>query len=126
MASVDIQQRIKAGLAKAVNKTGSSSSDKVYLVSKIRTGGDGTPLNPGTVTTSEVLLKDAIFKSYDKSLVGGNIEQGDRELVSGSDVAITTGSTVKAGSDSYKVISVEIKAPAGDALVYMSQLRLGA
>ena len=124
MASIDIQKKIKAGLAKAVNKTGSSSSDKVYLISKTNTGGN-TPLDPPIVTTTEVLLKDAIFKSYDKSLVGGNIEQGDRELVSNSDVAITTGSTIKAGNDSYKVIDVEIKAPAGDVLVYISQVRLG-
>ena len=123
MASVDIQAKIKAGLAKAVNKPGSASSPNVYLVSETVTGGD-TPLDEPTIVATDILLKDAIFKSYDQSLVGGNINQGDRQLVSNNDVPIATGDTIKAGDDIYAVHDVETKSPAGDALVYISQLRL--
>ena len=123
MASVDIQAKIKAGLAKAINKTGSASSPKVYLVSETVTGGD-TPLDEPTIVTNDILLKDAIFKSYDQSLVGGNINQGDRQLVSNNDVPITTGDTIKAGDDIYAVISIDESGPAGDVLRYISQVRL--
>lgn len=123
MASIDIQAKIKAGLAKAVNKTGSASSPKVYLVSETVIGGD-TPLDDPTIVSNDILLKDAIFKSYDQNLVGGNINQGDRQLVSNNDVPISTGDTIKAGDDIYAVHDVETKSPAGDALVYISQVRL--
>ena len=124
MSSANIQKKVKAGLAKAIAKTGSASSDEVFLVTETITGGDGTPLNPGAVTQSETLLKDAVFKAYDKSLVGANIQTGDREMVSNNDVEIKTGDTIKAGNDLYIVIDVDTKAPAGDALAYISQVRL--
>jgi len=122
MTSAYIQGRIKRGLAKAVNKTGSTSIDKVYLMQKTVVGG-GTPLGTPTVTVTPVLLVDAIFKSYEKELMGGNIVAGDRELVSNNDVEIKTGDTIKQGSALFTVVSVDVKAPTSDTLLYISQLR---
>ena len=122
MSSLNIQNRIKAGLAKAINKTGSASIDKVYLMLKVSTGGN-TPLDTPTVTTTPVLLFNAIFKSYDKEMIGGNIVAGDRELVSNNDIEIKTGDIIKQGDDEFIVISVDVKAPTSDVLVYIAQVR---
>ena len=122
MTSAYIQGRIKRGLAKAINKTGSPSIDKVYLMQKTVTGGD-TPLDTPTVTVTPVLLVDAIFKSYEKELIGGNIVAGDRELVSNNDVEIQTGNIIKQGNDEFIVIDVDVKAPTSDVLCYIAQVR---
>ena len=122
MTSAYIRGRIKQGLAKAINKTGSPSIDKVYLMQKTVVGGD-TPLDTPTVTVTSVLLVDAIFKSYDKELIGGNIAAGDRELVSNNDVEIQTGDIIKQGNDEFIVIDVDVKAPTSDVLCYIAQVR---
>ena len=122
MTSAYIQGRIKRGLAKAINKTGSPSIEKVYLMQKTVVGGD-TPLDTPTVTVTPVLLVDAIFKSYDKELIGGNIVAGDRELVSNNDVEIQTGDIIKQGNDDFIVIDVDVKAPTSDVLCYIAQVR---
>jgi len=122
MTSAYIQGRIKRGLAKAVNKTGSPSIDKVYLMQKTVVGG-GTPLDTPTVTVTPFLLVDAIFKSYNKELIGGNIVAGDRELVSNNDVEIKTGNIIKQGNDEFIVIDVDVKAPTSDVLCYIAQVR---
>ena len=41
MTSAYIRNRIKKGLAKTINKTGSPSIDKVYLMQYTVTGGGG-------------------------------------------------------------------------------------
>ena len=123
MGSANIQAKIKKGLARAINKTGSASSDLVYLVEKTNTGGN-TPINPPVITENDVLLVDAIFKNYDKSLIGGNIVAGDRQLVSNNDVKIKTGDTIKQGTALYTVIDLDIAAPTSDVLVYTSQVRV--
>ncbi len=122
MTSAYIQGRIKRGLAKAIKKTGSPSIEKVYLMQKTAVGGD-TPLDTPTVTVTPVLLVDAIFKSYDKELIGGNIVAGDRELVSNNDVEIQTGDIIKQGNDEFIVIDVDVKAPTSDVLCYIAQVR---
>lgn len=122
MAAIDIQAKIKKGLARAVNKTGSSASDLVYLMQKTVSGGD-TPLDTPTVTVTPVLLVNAIFKSYEKELIGGNIVAGDRELVSDNAVEIKVGDTIKQGANEFLVIDVDIKAPTSDVLAYISQVR---
>ena len=122
MTSAYIRGRIKRGLAKAINKTGSPSIEKVYLMQKTVTGGD-TPLDTPTVTVTPVLLVDAIFKSYDKELIGGNIKAGDRELVSNSDVDIKEGDIIKQGNSEFIAITVDVKAPTSDVLVYIAQVR---
>jgi hypothetical protein len=122
MSSLDIQNKVKRGLAKAINKTGSAGIEKVYLMQKTVTGGD-TPLDTPTVTVTPVLLKDAIFKSYDKELIGGNIKAGDRELVSNNDVDIKEGDIIKQGNSEFIAITVDVKAPTSDILVYIAQVR---
>lgn len=121
MGSADIQAKIKRGLAKAVNKTGSLASDKIYLVSEIRTGGDG--VTPPTITSADILLVNAIFKSYDASMIDTEILTGDRMLVSDDSVAIKQGDKIKEGSKEYVVVNVDIKSPTSDRLAYISQVR---
>jgi hypothetical protein len=123
LAAIDIQEKIKRGLSKAINKTGSSSSDLVY-VEKITISGGNSPLDPPVRTPANVLLVDAIFKSYDRSLIGGTIKAGDRELVSNSDVEILMGERIIQGPTSYTVIDVDVKAPTSDVLAYIAQVRV--
>ena len=123
MGSASIQAKIKKGLAKAINKTGSSNSLPVYLVSKTVVGGDGTPLDPGTITTVDILLVDAVFTSYDKAVFNENIESGDRQLVSNNDVEIKQGDVIKQGTQEYLVVAVDVKAPTSDVLAYIAQVR---
>ena len=122
MASSDIQAKIKAGLAKAVIKTGSSSSEKVYIVKE--SGGSNDPLNPVTPTSQTLELVNAIFTEYDTNSIDGNIQAGDRKLVSNNDVAVVIGETIKQGSTNYIVIDVDTKAPTSDVLAYISQVRV--
>lgn len=123
LAANDIQAKVKRGLSKAINKTGSSSSDLVY-VEKIALSGGNSPLDPPIRTVTPTLLVDAIFKSYDKSLIGDTVKAGDRELVSNSDVEILMGETIIQGSSKYIVIAVDVKAPTSDVLAYIAQVRL--
>lgn len=122
MGSADIRAKIARGMKKAVNKTGSSASELVYLISKSST--PGTPLTPGSVTEAPILLKDAIFKSYDKSLQDDNIKRGDRELVSQYEVPIKAGDEIQQGSTRYLVINVDERAPTSDTLIYFAQCRV--
>lgn len=122
MSSSSIVNKIKNGLSKAVKATGSNTSELVYLV--VTTSTSTSPLDAGATITTETLLVNAIFKSYDLSLVGGSILAGDRELVSDSSVEIKTGDTIKQGNTNYIVVSVDKVSPTSDVLVYKSQVRL--
>ncbi len=122
MSAVDIQAKIKRGLAKAIAKTGSPSSELVYLIKKTVTGGS-SPVNTGVTTTKDILLVNAIFKSYDQSLIGGNIQAGDRQLICDNEVQISVGDIIKQGAINYIVIDLGQSAPTSDVLVFMPQLR---
>ena len=122
MAGVDIQAKVRNGLAKAIKATGSSSSELVYLVVTSTTAI--SPLDTGVITSTETLLPNAIFKSFDKSIDGTNVLTGDRALVSDNAVIVKAGDIIKQGTDKYVIIDVEVKAPASEALAYISQVRL--
>ena len=122
MSAAAIQSKIKAGLAKAVGKVGSATVDKVYIV--VNSGGSSDPLNPIAPTETDTELVNAIFTAYDINLVGGNIQNGDRMLITDNIVYIPVGATIKQGSTKYIVISVEPVAPTSEALLYKSQLRV--
>ena len=122
MGSANIQAKIKRGLAKAINKTGSSSSEKVYIIKE--SGGNNDPLNPVTPTAQTLELVNAIFTEYDTNSIDGNIQAGDRKLVSNNDVPVVIGETITQGSTSYIVIDVDTKAPTSDVLAYISQVRV--
>lgn len=124
MGAANIQAKIKRGLAKAINKTGSASSDKVFLVSSVQTGGGNTPIDPPVFTDTNVELVNAIFKEYSQELLGGNIVAGDRQLVCDNAVEIKVGDTIIQGSINYVVISLGQSAPTSDVLVYTPQLRV--
>lgn len=120
MSSADIQAKIKRGLAKAVNRTGSANSELVYMTRLINTGN---PLSPASTTSTPVLLVNAIFKTFDKKYTDIDIRAGDRELVSDSDVTIQQGDIITQGTTTYKVISIDYRAPTSDPLVNFSQVR---
>ena len=122
MSSASIRAKIAAGLAKAVSATGSATSEKVYLVSKTNTGGN-TPIDPPVISETDIELVGALFKSYDQGMFSATIQSGDRQLVSQHGVEIQTGDTIKQGTALFTVVSVDVKAPTSDTLLYISQLR---
>ncbi len=128
MSAGNIQARIKQGLKRAVEKTGSSSSEKVFVVKVTESGGD-TPLDVIVVTETDVELVDAVFTQYNVNAIGQTdsggteIRAGDRRLVCNSDVEIKQGETIKQGSNKYYVVNVDIKAPTSDVLAYVLQVR---
>ena len=121
MSAAQIQARVKSGLARAALKAGSPDSDKVYLITTTSTG---TATTIGVITESSTLLTNAIFTSYDIALIGANIQAGDRQLISDSDVVIPTGSTIRQGATDYIVIGPSPVAPTSNVLVYKTQLRV--
>lgn len=122
MSAAQIQKRIKAGLKRAQIKTGSPTSDKVYLVKKSTTSG--TPINPGTTTTSTVELVNAIFIDYDAKLFDINILAGDRKLICDNVNVVKQGDTITQGALTYYVVSINVIAPTSDTLAYIPQVRL--
>ena len=122
MSSAQIQKKIQTGLKRAQKKTGSTTADKVYLVNKITTAG--TPLTPGTTTSTNVELPNAIFIDYDAKYFDVNILAGDRRFICDNVSIIKQGDTITQGALSYFVVSVDVIAPTSDALAYMPQVRL--
>lgn len=122
MSASQIQKRIRAGLKRAQNKTGSPASDKVYLVKKTTTAG--TPLAPGTTTSANIELVNAIFIDYDAKHFDINILAGDRRFICDNVTVIKQGDEIMQGSSIYTVQSLGIIAPTSDVLAYMPQVRL--
>ena len=122
MGAAQIQAKIKKGLAKAVSKTGSASSELVYLMKRVTTAG--TPLAPGTTTTTQILLPNAIFKNYDAKVFDVNILAGDRQLVCDNATPIKQGDIIKQGASNYLVMPISVNAPTSDVLNYVVQVRL--
>ncbi len=122
MSAAQIQKRIQAGLKRAQKKTGSPTSDKVFLVSKVTTAG--TPLVPGTTTSTNIELTNAIFIDYEAKHFDINILAGDRKLICDNVTIIKQGDEITQGSLTYYVVSLGIVAPTSDVLAYMPQLRL--
>jgi len=122
MSSAQIQKRIQAGLKRAQRKTGSPTSDKVYLVSKTIVAG--TPLAPGTSTSTNIELTNAIFIDYEAKHFDINILAGDRRLICDNVTIVKQGDEIVQGSLTYYVVSIAIIAPTSDVLAYMPQIRL--
>jgi len=122
VSAAQIQKRIKAGLKRAQIKTGSPTSDKVYLVKKSTTSG--TPINPGITTTSTVELVNAIFIDYDAKYFDINILAGDRRLICDNVNVVKQGDTITQGALTYYVVSINVIAPTSDTLAYLPQVRL--
>jgi hypothetical protein len=122
MSSAQIQKRIQAGLKRAQRKTGSTTADKVFLVSKTIVAG--TPLAPGTSTSTSIELTNAIFIDYDAKHFDINILAGDRKLICDNVTIIKQGDEITQGSSIYYVVSLGIVAPTSDVLAYIPQVRL--
>ena len=123
MSSASIRAKIQSGLSKAVVATGGANVEKVYLITRTNTGGN-SPLNPPVISESQTELVNAIFKSYSKNLIGGNIQSGDRELLSDHAVEVLPGSIIRQGTTEYIVIPSDVVAPTSDVLMYKSQCRV--
>ena len=121
MSAASIQAKYKKMLAKAAVIAGSADSEKVYLAKAVTVGGD--PFGGGTTTVTDVLLVDAIFKSYDARLFGGTMLASDRALACNGDVPLVQGDTIKQGLAIYTVEAIDIKAPASEVLAYILMLR---
>ena len=120
MAGVDIQAKVKAGLAKATNAVG--SGDLIYLVRETQTGG--TPISPPTITTERILLVNAIFKEIKISqFTNSLIQQGDRRLVCGPDVVLRLNDKIEQGTRKMYVVDVGTVEPSGVVLVYKPVVR---
>jgi len=122
VSAAQIQKRIKAGLKRAQIKTGSPTSDKVYLVKKSTTSGN--PINPGITTTSTVELVNAIFIDYDAKLFDINILAGDKRLICDNVNVVKQGDTITQGALTYYVVLINVIAPTSDPLAYLPQVRL--
>jgi len=122
MSSAQIQKRIQAGLKRAQRKTGSPTADKVFLVSKTIIAG--TPLVPGTTTSTNIELVNAIFIDYEAKHFDINILAGDRKLICDNVTIVKQGDEITQGPLTYYVVSLGIIAPTSDVLAYMPQLRL--
>ena len=122
MGASNIQTKIQKGLAKAINKTGSSLSDTVYLIRRTNTGGN-TPLDPPVYTESKVELKDAIFTGINKRLFDGDIQTTDKQLTSQVDVPVKIGDIIEQGSNRFIIAAQNNAEPTSDILVYISQVR---
>jgi hypothetical protein len=122
MSSASIQKKIQAGLKRAQKKTGSPTADKVYLVNKVTI--PGTPLAPGTTTSTSVELTNAIFIDYDAKHFDINILAGDRRLICDNVNIVKQGDTITQGTTTYYVVSLGIVAPTSDVLAYLPQLRV--
>ena len=122
MGSANIQKKIQAGLKRAQNKTGSPTADKVYLVNKVTI--PGTPLAPGTTTSTNVELTNAIFIDYEAKHFDINILAGDRRLICDNVNIVKQGDTITQGTTTYYVVSLGVIAPTSDVLAYLPQLRV--
>jgi hypothetical protein len=122
MSAASIQAKVKKGLAKAADATGSALSDKIYVVKSVTVGS--SPLGGGTTTSTTTLLPKALFKAFDAKLFGGTMLAGDRVLVCDNVTAITQGDTIQQGALFYVVVAVDIKAPQSEVLAYIAQVRL--
>ena len=120
MSGVDVAAKIAKGLAKANNKLG--KGDLVYLVKETQSGG--TPINPPTITTEKTLLVDAVFKAIDlNQMTNTLIQEGDRELITTSDVVINLNDKIEQGTRKMYVVSTKPVEPSGVVLAYKSIVR---
>ena len=121
MSGLDIANKVRNGLRKATNATG--SGEHVYVIKRTTTGGCG-PALPGNTTEEEFLLKDAIFKTINKTLINDDsIRSGDRELVVNADIVINQNDVIRQGSKRFLVVAVDTKEPSGVLLSQIIQVR---
>ncbi len=121
MAGVDVQAKIKKGLAKANEKLG--KGDLTHLLKETKSGG-GTPLDPPVITTEQILLVDVVFKSISQDLINGtSILQGDRVMVANGDVVLTQNDVIQQGSSKMTIQDIDVKNPAGVLLAQICIVR---
>ena len=110
MSGASVAAKIKKGLGKVTKALG--SGDLIYLVKTTTTPGN--PLTSGTVTTEDVLLKDAALSSITiNQFSNSSAVDGDKKLVVGADVGLSVGDKIKQGAVIMTVKSVKSHKPSG-------------
>ena len=110
MSGASVATKVKKGLGKVTKALG--SGDLIYLVQTTTTPGN--PLAPGTVTTENILLKDAVLSSITiNQFSNSSAVDGDKKLVVGADVELSVGNKIKQGSVTMTVKSVKSHKPSG-------------
>ncbi len=110
MSGASVAAKIAKGLGKVTKALGSGES--IYLIQKTVTAG--SPTSPGTVTTENILLKDAVLKSIViNQFSNSSAIDGDKELVTNSDVELKVGDKVIQGSSTMIVKVVTAYKPSG-------------
>ena len=123
MSAYDIQKKVKKGLARAQKKAGGTTSPQVYLEQEVVSGGNN-PLNPPTVTITQVELINAVFKSINQDLIDNtNILSTDVMLVTDGYVTIDRNEKITSDGKTYTVVANDLKSPFGITLANILILR---
>lgn len=124
MTALSVRAKVAKGLARANAKVGESTSPIVNLIRTTVTGGDGSPINPGTITDETIELVNAIFKTIDMGSINNDlIKAGDMELVCDGSVEIKQGDEIVQGATKFVVVDVPLSSPYGVALAYKPIVR---
>lgn len=124
MSALGVRAKVASGLAKANARVGEDNSPIVNLIRSTTTGGDGSPINPGTVSNETIELVNAIFKAIDFDSINSElIKKGDMELVCDGSVVIEQGDTITQGAIKYIVVHIFVSSPYGVALAYKPIVR---
>lgn len=110
MSGASVAAKIKKGLGKVTKALG--SGELIYLVQKTVT--TGSPTSPGAVTYENVLLEDAALKTIViNQFSNSSAIDGDKELVTSSDVELSVGDKIIQGSSIMIVKVVTTYKPSG-------------
>ena len=122
MSGLDIQAKVKLGLARANIATGNGTNSIVLSVKTITPGG--SPINPPVVSYSYVTLVDAIVKSVDQKLIDNTfILATDEALVANGDVPLSVGDKLTVNGNGYVIITVKTSNPTNVILSYSAVIR---
>ena len=122
MSGLDIQAKVKLGLARANLATGNGTNSIVLSVKTIAPGG--SPINPPVVSYSYVTLVDAIVKSVDQKLIDNTfILATDEALVANGDVPLSVGDKLTVNGNGYVIITVKTSNPTNVILSYNAVIR---
>ena len=122
MSGLDIQAKVKLGLARANIATGNGTNSIVLSVKTITPGG--SPMRPPAVSYSYVTLVDAIVKSVDQKLIDNTfILATDEALVANGDVPLSVGDKLTVNGNGYVIITVKTSNPTNVILSYNAVIR---
>jgi hypothetical protein len=125
MSAVDVQAKVRSGLAKAKAAVGEADSPIVYLT--VITGGGGNdPFNQTPLITVNTELPNAVFKNIARGTMNNSslIKEGDRELVCDGDNEIKQNAIITQGAKEFIVVDIIVSEPFGYPISYRPIVRL--